>query len=1417
MWIDKDRTLILRGITSHPVKTLGGVTLSIAGHPVRFQVVSNDFPFPQNGILGSEFLRQNSVSIDYRDKYVKWGNIYIRFDEEERIQIKPRSVTPFYVRIGNPEARVGHVPTLQICEGVYAGNAVVTNDKGRAYLRVFNTTEIDFDLIVPTIRLEEFDQYQPSTESSISTSMLALPSTTSTTTTVLPITERVADNAGPTYEYNNDDDHDEERFSKIMQLLRLDHLTSPEEREIVNEMVRPNTDRFHLPDDQLPATTVIQHSIYTTNNIPINTRQYRYPLVHKQEIDRQVKELLQGDIIEYSTSPYNSPLWIVPKKPDSKGTPRWRMVIDYRALNEKTIGDAYPLPNINEILDQLGSAKYFSVFDLASGFHQIPMNPTDAPKTAFSTPYGHYQFKRMPFGLRNAPATFQRLMDNVLTGLQGNELFVYLDDIVIYAKSLQEHTVKFNRLMSRLREANLKLQPDKCEFLRREVGYLGHVIGENGVKPDPGKIVAVENFPTPRNPKNIKQFLGLAGYYRRFIPNFSKVAKPLTDLLKKTATFKWDLPQARSFDALKKALITQPILQFPDFTMEFNLTTDASGHAIGGVLSQGPIGKDLPIAYASRVLNPAEQKYSTIEKECLAIVYCISHFRPYLYGRKFKIITDHKPLVWLHSIKDPTSRLWKWKLKLSEYEYETIHKQGRANANADALSRNPPQTITTTTTTIHDNDDPAEEAAAVNAIKRSREPDDDVDQPPSPQSPTSSSSDNSLIFEARPRTKRRHVDEKKEDETSQVPTVPLPPPPLSPASSSSSDNSLIFEARPRIKQQHIDEKKEEETSQVQTVPLPSPIPTQQPTSRLEEEELIGSNKESERHNDNDGVPAPQPDDIVIELTDDPHLRELDTAFLDPESATDSLTDYSMITTGSSNDTSPEEIFDNPDPPFENSQQQYPLIVRTRETIIYRKDTLVVFIDTEGNPQDRGATQLLEAGFYPNFSDAVLERSKVVTESNGKRKIIGIAIKEHPRLAITRDNIVNGLRSLYLVTQDLGLPSFSIAKTNKIEDIPWKFIESKLREIFAATEINITVCRNEIVIPPPDKRLEIIKEKHASAVGGHKGVTKTYNRIRQKYCWNKMKQDVQEYIRACRQCQIRKLTRVKTRQPMVITDTPGSAFDKISMDIVGPLPKTKRGNEYILTMQDLLTKYSVAVPLQRARAFDVADAFLKQFICQFGAPRAILTDQGANFLSALMKQLARKFRIKQYSTTAYHPQSNGSIERSHHVLAEYLKQYVDEKASNWDEWTDLAMFSYNTSVHEGTGFTPFELVYGKLAREPASDPPMDENLDPTYQDYLMELAVTLQDTQETARHNLNRSKLRSKRYYDRRANPQNFKPGDHVYLLKEPRRGKFADQYTGPHTVLEILENQNAKIDHFGQPRVVHFNKLKMSRAKPTNN
>ena len=485
------------------------------------------------------------------------------------------------------------------------------------------------------------------------------------------------------------------------------------------------------------------------------------------------------------------------------------------------------------------------------------------------------------------------------------------------------------------------------------------------------------------------------------------------------------------------------------------------------------------------------------------------------------------------------------------------------------------------------------------------------------------------------------------------------------------------------------------------------------------------------------------------------------------------------------------------------------ISETRDSITKVNDYKIIFVDIQGTPIDKEALEMKKPGKLPHYEGLMLERARLNQDSG--KYIVSLPVKEDRNIPITPENLLNSLKSLLDVVNENQLTSFSISKTN-LEEIPWRYIIRKLKEVFMEKTIAITICTGEIITPPVETRSNIIREKHESSVVGHKGVTKTYQRIRQYYYWENMKKEIQEYVRTCKECQLKKLTRIKTKQPMVLTDMPGKAFDKISMDIVGPLPKTQKGNKYILTIQDLLTKYSIGIPMEGISSAEIADVFVKRFICRFGSPRAILTDQGANFTSSLMKKVAKRFRIKRYTTSAYHPQSNGSIERSHHVLTEYLKLYI-ENSGNWDEWVELAMFSCNTSVHEGTKFSPHELVFGHLAREPTGKMITEENMEPTYAEYLRDLFDKIDTVQQMARENLIKSKLKSKEYYDIRINLQNFKTGDLVYLLKEPRRGKFSDQYSGPHKVLEILENQNVMIEVKGIPRTVHLNKLKLAHNR----
>lgn len=1458
--VDKNEILRLSGITTHHVTTLGLALVDILGCPVAFHLVENDFPIPQNGILGSDFFKKFHAKVDYEQNQLEWDNICIPFEGKEIFTIPPRAISQMYVKVANPEIEEGYIPRLNVTKGVYLGDALVTVRDAKAYLQVVNTTEEEERVYIPTIKIYEFEINEnqildPITDSNSNTRSDYLDNfppnsnlESNSNSCYLDSTISNSDFNSNLYENHNSTSNsnlnsnsnsiskksnlnskscftikERKKKDKVMEMLRLEHLNA-EELSHVEGLIEKNSDCFHLPDEKLNHTNVLEHRIPTINEIPIHTRQYRFPVIHKDEINKQVNELLEQEIIKPSKSPYNTPVWIVPKKADSKGNKRWRMVLDFRELNEKTVGDAYPLPNITEILDQLGGAKYFSVLDLASGFHQIKMHPTDRHKTAFSTPHGHYEFDRMPFGLKNAPATFQRLMDLVLTGMQGNEIFVYLDDIVIYSSSLTEHTIKFEKLAKRLRQANLRLQPDKCEFLRKEVTYLGHIIGENGVRPDLKKVEAVQDFPIPKNAKNVKQFLGLAGYYRRFIKGFSKIAKPLTNLLKKDNDFKWEEREQESFEILKNALCQEPILQYPDFTKPFLLTTDASGTAIGAILSQGQIGKDQPISYASRVLNNAEKNYSTIEKELLALVYGVQHFRPYLYGKKFKLVTDHKPLTWLHKLKDPTSRLARWRIKLAEYDYEIIYKPGKINANADALSRNP----TTNIYPIHTSYDEIEECPEDDEARQRN-----TNPKPLPASPRRGM----MRDEPEPIVtgmQTRHM-ENSDGESIPFTKKELEEPPFiehiihaeihnNPSDQSDNTRCLQNTETPdienNIRNLSLEAENNSESNNTNTS-IPSiiiPPDLLQIISNLE-----GGAEQNEIYRTKDDC-----EDSAQTIEDDKNNPEVDK---DHDNDCDnSGDDQNDLTTDDECDEETEDERDEEDNDNDDDNDmtynefnadeiahetgkrimtrgQRHSIINSRDHIFMRKENYLYFLTTDGEPCDEGSRQLQTRKIVPRIKGGKVGNFEVIKKGNGFHLIF--ICKENIKDKVARDTILEIATKLRRIIKEHSIKIINIAKLKELDDISWAEILSQIRESILGTSTKLIICHGLVATPEIERRKDIIEEAHSSKIGGHKGITKTYNRIRQNFFWNNIKSDVRSYINQCLQCQTKKLVRVKTKQPMLITDTPFSSFEKISMDIVGPLPGTTKGNSYILTIQDHLTKFSLAIPLKSITAIQVADALLKYFICIFGAPKIILTDQGTNFMSNLMKRFAKQFKIKQYRTTAFYPQANGALERSHLVLVEYLKQYVD-KFTEWDELLEYAAFSYNTSTHESTGYTPYELVFGKLARQPSSEV-TDKVKERTYDDYLYQLITSIHNLQELARECLIASKIKSKYYYDKKINPQIFQINDQVFLLNEPKRGKLGDQYSGPHIVTDILPNGNIKIFVKGKSRIVHSNKLRKTR------
>eukprot|EP00731_Ephydatia_muelleri_P001915 Em0001g1915a len=366
----------------------------------------------------------------------------------------------------------------------------------------------------------------------------------------------------------------------------------------------------------------------------------------------------------------------------------WEMVNKKsKCCNRK---DAYPLPRVDDTLDTLGGSKFFTTLDLASGYWQVEVATEDRPKTAFVTPEGLFQFKIMPFGLCNAPATFQRLMDRVLGGLKWSSCLVYFDDIIVIGSTFSEHLKHLAAVLTHLRQSGLKLNPTKCKLCQQQVTFLGHIVSTQGISTDPEKVEVIAKWPTPQSKRDVQQFLGLANYYRRFIKDFGVIAKPLNRLTEKNTTFEWSTTCQRAFENLRNCLVEPPVLAYPNYTRDFLLDTDASNCGIGAVLSQvDDSGAERVICYASRSLSRQEQRYCVTRRELLAVVEFTQHFRHYLLGRKFILRTDHGSLVWLRNFKEPEGQLARWLERLEEYNFTVVHRKGSQHNNADALLRLP--------------------------------------------------------------------------------------------------------------------------------------------------------------------------------------------------------------------------------------------------------------------------------------------------------------------------------------------------------------------------------------------------------------------------------------------------------------------------------------------------------------------------------------------------------------------------------------------------------------------------------------------------------------------------------------------------------------------------------------------------------
>lgn len=1023
--------------------------------------------------------------------------------------------------------------------------------------------------------------------------------------------------------------------SKIADSVRANvHLDERQQQELISVLIK-FSDRFSMNGENMERTASVHHEINTNDRHPFRERLRQYSPAVQEIISKEVEKMLKEGVIVESKSPYASNLLLV-RKPDasSEGGVKNRVCASFVRLNSDTEKDSYPLPNIQYIFDRIGRSKWFTTMDLLSGFWQVMIKPEHRHKTAFITMRGLYEFVVMPFGLCNAPATFQRLMDAVVKPEYRAFIETYIDDLMTHSSSFEEHLRHLEVLLTALREHKLVVKLSKCKFAQQEVKFLGHVVSHKAIKTNPEAVEAIKKWQRPlgggkKAVTAIRGFLGMAGWYRKFIPHFADIAKPLVHLTKNDVDWNWTTECQTAFERLRDALTTSPVLAVADPNKNYILHTDASSHAMGAILQQEDAeGNKHPIAYASKTFNDAQKNYDTTEREALAIVWALDHFNTYCEGHKYTLLTDHKALSYIRTNKDNNKRITRWQLLLQHYQLDIDYVKGKDNHAADLLSR------------------PAMEQRIelnLNVMSHARSSLDEYEV--------------ECIVDKRP-------SERKANDT---------------------------EYRVRWKGFTEDDDTWEPSANVAGAA-----------------ELIVDFERRRKTNAQTTVKDDESLDVRV---------------------------YECVEC---------------DERFANQSTLH--IHRYREHKIDVPSGMLTELDVNVEPEVFRRLQRQEEQFRCVFNTDLGERCDVPLNKYERRTLMN------------HEFVVSDSGLLYMMDSSAT--------------------RSRMR---AHSQLRLCI--------PKTERARLMRDYHHSAA--HPGIVHMYDLLREKVWWPSMKKDIFKYVSECHECQINKNEKMKTlTRPMTIPTKPWS---HIAIDHVGPFPMSNNGHKYILVIVDRFTRYAEAFAVPDTSARTSAEVIVSHIICRYGMFDVLLSDRGGGFMSEIFRHVMALFGVKQLRTTAYHPKSNGGVERFNKTLKRALKLWVNKQHTDWDVLLPFALFAYNTAVHSTMKETPFYLNFARQART-VTDLLTDNDIlqRKTVHAYAHEVIEKLRTVHEQVRDILQSiNDERQQAIHAEAEGTGRIAAGDSVYLYDETtpvnRSKKFIKRWRGPFIVTKIHDNGTSVI------------------------